>query len=207
MASSSFSKSGPFSTFNHTQTITIEILLASSNYVSWSKERRLGVGLHLVLEGFGFCWDDFSSWSRPCRVILTGTTLDSISIGDWRRTWVTKIYTIFPHYMFHALLLHLQNYSIITWSIQACANFIELFIAFLLCPILIVSHVNYCITNQATSPFTLVHFDIWDHNCVIFVFEFYYFVTFIDDYSHCLIIFNEKAYMKFYIFFRPFVLN
>ena len=41
------------------------------------------------------------------------------------------------------------------------------------------------VTCDASSPFALVHSNIWGPNCIKSTLGFQYFVTFIDDYSRC----------------------
>ena len=50
-----------------------------------------------------------------------------------------------------------------------------------------------CLNNQAKSLFELVHTDVWGACRTASTLRFQYFVTFIDDYSRYLVIFNEKS--------------
>jgi len=51
------------------------------------------------------------------------------------------------------------------------------------------------VTRDASSPFALIHSDIWGPSRVKSTLGFQYFVTFIDDYSRCTwVIFNETSF-------------
>jgi len=60
------------------------------------------------------------------------------------------------------------------------------------------------VTNRATSFFELVHTDVWGPSCVLSVFGFQYFVTFIDDYSRCTWLFLIKNHFELFSIFQVF---
>ena len=61
------------------------------------------------------------------------------------------------------------------------------------------------ITRDASSPFALVHSDIWDPSHVKSTLGFKYFVTFIDDYSICTWIFLMKHRAELFHIFQSFL--
>ena len=50
------------------------------------------------------------------------------------------------------------------------------------------------VDKRAIAPFELVHYDIWGPCPVVSQTCFRYFVTFVDDHSSNLVIFNEKSF-------------
>jgi len=63
------------------------------------------------------------------------------------------------------------------------------------------------VNNRATSPFELVHSDVWGPSRVSSVLGFRYFVTFIDDYSRCTWLFLMKNRSELFSIFESFVLK
>ena len=60
------------------------------------------------------------------------------------------------------------------------------------------------VTRDASSPFALVHSDIWGPSRVKSTLGFQYFVTFIDDYSKCTWLFLMKHRSKLFQIFQSF---
>ena len=60
------------------------------------------------------------------------------------------------------------------------------------------------VNNRTTSPFELVHNDVWGPCHVPSVFGFRYFVTFIDDYSRCTWVFLLKNRLELFPIFKDF---
>jgi len=60
------------------------------------------------------------------------------------------------------------------------------------------------VTNDVSSPFALVHSDIWGPNSVKSTLGFQYFVTFIDDYSRCTWLFLMKHRSELFHIFQSF---
>lgn len=58
--------------------------------------------------------------------------------------------------------------------------------------------------RQASSPFDLVHSDVWGPSRVGSTLGFRYFVTFIDDFSRCTWIFLMKERSKLFTIFQNF---
>jgi len=58
--------------------------------------------------------------------------------------------------------------------------------------------------KSALSPFALVHSDIWGHSRVCSTLSFYYFVTFIDDFSRCIWVFLMKNRSDVFSIFQGF---
>lgn len=64
----------------------------------------------------------------------------------------------------------------------------------------------YCqrVNKSVASPFTLVHFDIWGPSCVKSTLGYYYFITFIDDFSQCTWLFLMKNHLDVFLIFQDF---
>ena len=62
------------------------------------------------------------------------------------------------------------------------------------------SSVSQCVS----SPFALVHFDIWGPSRIKSTLGFQYFVTFIDDYSRCTWVFLMKNRYELFSIFQIF---
>ncbi|WVY93382.1 hypothetical protein V8G54_032470 [Vigna mungo] len=60
------------------------------------------------------------------------------------------------------------------------------------------------VSQRATSPFSLVHYDIWGPSRVKSTLGFQYFVTFIDDYSRCTWLFLMKNRSELFSIFQSF---
>ena len=60
------------------------------------------------------------------------------------------------------------------------------------------------LNNRATSPFELVHIDVWGPCRTASTLGFQYFVTFIDDYSRCTWLFLMKNRAELYSIFQKF---
>jgi len=60
------------------------------------------------------------------------------------------------------------------------------------------------VSQRASSPFTLVHSDIWEPSCVKSNLGFQYFVTFIDDFSRCTWLFLMKNRSGLFSIFQYF---
>ena len=58
--------------------------------------------------------------------------------------------------------------------------------------------------NRATSPFDLVHIDVWGPCRTASTLGFQYFVTFIDDYSRCTWLFLMKSRAELFSIFQKF---
>ena len=61
------------------------------------------------------------------------------------------------------------------------------------------------VVNYYSSPFGVVHTDIWGPTRVKSVFDFSYFVTFIDDYSRMTWLFLMKDRSEILLFFKDFI--
>jgi len=62
-----------------------------------------------------------------------------------------------------------------------------------------------CSVSQcASSPFALVHSDIWGPSPIKSNLRFQYFVTFIDDYSRCIWLFLMKSRSELFSIFQSF---
>jgi len=66
------------------------------------------------------------------------------------------------------------------------------------------SSFSYSVTHSASSPFALVHFDIWGPSRVESSLGFQYFVTFNDDYSRCTWLFLMKSCCELFHIFQSF---
>ena len=60
------------------------------------------------------------------------------------------------------------------------------------------------VAHSASSPFALVHSNIWGHSHVASSLGFQYFVTFIDDYSRCTWLFLMKSHSELFHIFQYF---
>jgi len=60
------------------------------------------------------------------------------------------------------------------------------------------------VSQRASSPFALVHSDIWGPSRVKSNLGFQYFVTFIDDFSRCTWLFLMKNRAKLFFIFQTF---
>ncbi|XP_052725873.1 retrovirus-related Pol polyprotein from transposon TNT 1-94 isoform X1 [Vigna angularis] len=60
------------------------------------------------------------------------------------------------------------------------------------------------VSQRASSPFSLVHSDIWGPSRVKSILGFQYFVTFIDDYSRCTWLFLMKNRSELFSIFQSF---
>ena len=60
------------------------------------------------------------------------------------------------------------------------------------------------LNSRSTSPFQLVHSDVWGPSRVPSVFGFQYFVTFIDDYSRCTWLYLMKSRSEVFDIFQSF---
>jgi len=60
------------------------------------------------------------------------------------------------------------------------------------------------VNKSALSPFALAHFDIWGSSHVCSTLSFYYFVTFIDDFSRCTWVFLMKNCFDVFSIFQGF---
>ena len=58
--------------------------------------------------------------------------------------------------------------------------------------------------QRTKSPFELVHTDIWGPSQTESILRFRYFVTFIDDYSHCTSLFLMKTRAELFSIFQKF---
>lgn len=65
---------------------------------------------------------------------------------------------------------------------------------------------TYCqrVNKSVASPFALVHSDIWGPSRVKSTFEYYYFVTFINDFSRCTWLFLMKNCSNVFHIFQEF---
>ena len=61
-----------------------------------------------------------------------------------------------------------------------------------------------CLESRTKSPFELVHIDVWGPSRTASTLGFRYFVTFIDDYSHCTWLFLMKSQTKTFSVFQKF---
>jgi len=60
------------------------------------------------------------------------------------------------------------------------------------------------VSQRASSPFALVHSDIWGPSRLKSNLGFQYFVTFIDDYSRCTWLFLMKNCSELFLIFQSF---
>jgi len=60
------------------------------------------------------------------------------------------------------------------------------------------------VSQHASSPFALVHYDIWGPSRIKSNLGFQYFVTFIDDYSRCTWVFLMKNRSELFSIFQIF---
>jgi len=60
------------------------------------------------------------------------------------------------------------------------------------------------VSQHASSPFSLVHSDIWGPSCIKSNLGFQYFFTFIDDYSICTWVFLMKNRSELFSIFQIF---
>ena len=61
-----------------------------------------------------------------------------------------------------------------------------------------------CLDQRTKSPFELVHTDVWGPSQIESTLMFWYFVTFIDDYSHCTWVFLIKTRVYLFSIFQKF---
>ena len=60
------------------------------------------------------------------------------------------------------------------------------------------------VSQRASSPFALVHYNIWGPSCIKCNLGFQYFVTFIDDYSINTWVFLMKIRSELFSIFQIF---
>ena len=69
-------------------------------------------------------------------------------------------------------------------------------------------HLSPIVNQQASAPFELVHFDVWDPCPVLSPTRFKYFVTFVDDFSHVIWLYLMKSCSElFFLILVPFLLK
>jgi len=61
------------------------------------------------------------------------------------------------------------------------------------------------ISSRASSPFDVIHSDVWVPSHVLSVLGYRYYVTFIDDFSHCTWIFLMKDRSELFNIFSKFL--
>jgi hypothetical protein len=67
------------------------------------------------------------------------------------------------------------------------------------------SHFPDRVNKRASSPFALVHSDVWDPSRIISSFESKYFITFVDDFSRCTWIFLMKIDLSYFLSMSNFI--
>ena len=69
-------------------------------------------------------------------------------------------------------------------------------------------HLSPRVNKQASTPFELVHSNVWGPYPVLSPSGFKHFVTFVDDFSHITWLYLIKSYLEFFfLILVPFVLK
>ena len=65
-------------------------------------------------------------------------------------------------------------------------------------------HLSPRVNKRASAPFELVHSDVWGPCPMVSLIRFWYFVTFIDDYSRITWLYLMKNHLELFSNFRAF---
>ena len=65
-------------------------------------------------------------------------------------------------------------------------------------------HLSPIINKQASTPFELVHYDVWGPSPVLSPTGFKYFITFVDDFSYVTWLYLIKSRYEFFSHFSAF---